>query len=96
VYFQYGNGTRPAVNDGADGLARLDYEVFKARQDGVRLVVPLTNNWTDFGGMDQHVRWARLGWAGLGWAGPPRRLIDYLSYHLYPEGWGKDAAWGAK
>jgi mannan endo-1,4-beta-mannosidase len=20
--------------------------------------------------------------------------IDYLSYHLYPDGWGKDAAWG--
>jgi mannan endo-1,4-beta-mannosidase len=58
VYFQYWDGTRPAYNDGADGLQRLDYVVAKAGQAGVKLVLGLTNNWKDFGGMDQYVRWA--------------------------------------
>ena len=31
--------------------------IWKAKQLGVRLVIPFTNNWSDFGGMDQYVRW---------------------------------------
>ena len=27
-------------------------------QHGIKLIIPLTNNWNDFGGMDQYVRWA--------------------------------------
>jgi mannan endo-1,4-beta-mannosidase len=57
VYFQYWDGAKPAYNDGADGLARLDYVLKAARDAGVKLVIPLTNNWRDFGGMDQYVRW---------------------------------------
>src|SRR5690349_16957660 len=56
-YFQYWNGTEPAYNDGADGLERLDYVLYAARRAGVKLVIPFTNNWSDFGGMDQYVRW---------------------------------------
>ena len=58
VYFQYWDGTKPAYNDGDDGLKRLDYVVYKAGQVGLKLVIPFTNNWNDFGGMDQYVRWA--------------------------------------
>jgi mannan endo-1,4-beta-mannosidase len=58
VYFQYWDGDSPAYNDGADGLQRLDYVLASARRHGIRLVIPLTNNWNDFGGMDQYVRWA--------------------------------------
>jgi mannan endo-1,4-beta-mannosidase len=58
VYFQYWDGQAPAYNDGADGLAKLDYVVWKAGQSGIRLVIPFTNNWSDFGGIDQYVRWA--------------------------------------
>ncbi|MET7401807.1 cellulase family glycosylhydrolase [Dactylosporangium sp. NPDC005572] len=57
VYFQYWDGARPAYNDGADGLQHLDYVLKSARDHGIRLVVPLTNNWSAFGGMDQYVRW---------------------------------------
>jgi mannan endo-1,4-beta-mannosidase len=60
VYFQYWNGTAPAFNDGADGLAHLDYEIWKAGQDGIKLIIPFTNNWSDFGGIDQYVMWAGL------------------------------------
>src|SRR3954465_14014186 len=47
----------PAFNDGATGLERLDYVIAKAGQLGLRLVIPFTNNWGDFGGMDQYVNW---------------------------------------
>jgi len=57
VYFQYWDGTKPAYNDGDDGLKRLDYVVYKAGRVGLKLVIPFTNNWNDFGGMDQYVRW---------------------------------------
>lgn len=57
VYFQYWDGTRPAYHDGPDGLQRLDYVLAAARAAGIKLIIPLTNNWRDFGGMDQYVRW---------------------------------------
>jgi len=57
VYLQYWDGTRPAYNDGPDGLERIDYVIAAARQRDIKLVFPLTNNWRDFGGMDQYVRW---------------------------------------
>jgi mannan endo-1,4-beta-mannosidase len=57
VYFQYWNGTEPAINPGSDGLERLDYVIYKAGQEGLKLVIPFVNNWREFGGMDQYVRW---------------------------------------
>jgi mannan endo-1,4-beta-mannosidase len=62
VYFQYWDGSAPAYNDGADGLQRLDYVIDKAGQLGIRLVIPFVNNWNDFGGMDQYVRWRGGGY----------------------------------
>lgn len=35
----------------------LDYAVWKAGQLGLRLVLPLTNNWSAYGGMPQYVEW---------------------------------------
>ena len=59
VYFQYWDAAAgaPAYNDGPTGLERLDYVVYKAGQVGIKLVIPFVNNWNDFGGMDQYVRW---------------------------------------
>jgi mannan endo-1,4-beta-mannosidase len=59
VYFQYWDKAagKPAYNDGPTGLQKLDYVIWKAGQLGLKVVIPLTNNWGDFGGMDQYVRW---------------------------------------
>ncbi|HEX9330832.1 MAG TPA: hypothetical protein VF896_03015, partial [Anaerolineales bacterium] len=59
VYFQYWDSSAgaPAYNDGATGLEHLDYVIYKAGQTGLKLVIPFVNNWNDFGGMDQYVRW---------------------------------------
>ncbi|MFD7989115.1 cellulase family glycosylhydrolase [Kitasatospora indigofera] len=35
----------------------LDYAVHKAGELGLRLVLPLVNNWPDYGGMQQYVNW---------------------------------------
>ena len=58
IYFQYWDGTAPAYNDGADGLQKLDYAIYKAGQSGIKVVIPFVNNWNAFGGIDQYVRWA--------------------------------------
>lgn len=62
VYFQYWDPRthRPAYNDGDDGLVRLDRALAKAQKEGVRLLLVLTNNWKDFGGMDQYLEWFDL------------------------------------
>ena len=54
-YLQSFAGGTPAYNDGANGLANADYAVNKAGQLGIKLILTLANNWTDYGGMDQYV-----------------------------------------
>jgi mannan endo-1,4-beta-mannosidase len=62
VWYQAWDDTAgaPVVNEGADGLERLDYVIAAAAERGIRLIIPFTNNWNAFGGMDQYVRWAGL------------------------------------
>jgi mannan endo-1,4-beta-mannosidase len=35
----------------------LDFVIWKAKEVGIRLIIPLVNNWDDYGGMNQYVRW---------------------------------------
>lgn len=62
VYFHYWDPARaaPAFNDGPDGLQRLDFVVHAAGQRGLKLILPLVNNWQEFGGIDQYITWYRL------------------------------------
>jgi mannan endo-1,4-beta-mannosidase len=59
IYFQYWDPQqkRPLYNEGEDGLPKLDYVLAKAGELGVKIVLVLTNNWYDFGGMDQYLIW---------------------------------------
>lgn len=50
----------PVHNTGPNGLQKLDYMLAKANQLGIKLILPLVNNWPDFGGMDQYVTWYGL------------------------------------
>jgi mannan endo-1,4-beta-mannosidase len=61
TYFQYFNTSTnaPAYNDSAAGFANVDYAVNKAGQLGIKLIIPFTNNWPDFGGMDIYVDWLK-------------------------------------
>ncbi len=62
VYYQCWDpvARAPAYNDGPDGLERLDAVVQAASRRGLKLILPLINNWKDFGGMDQYVTWFGL------------------------------------
>ena len=62
VYFQAWDPSeqRAVFNDGPSGLEKLDYALAKADQLGLKIVVVLTNNWHEFGGMDQYLAWYGL------------------------------------
>jgi mannan endo-1,4-beta-mannosidase len=46
------------------GLRGLDFVVAEARRSSIRLILPLVNNWDDYGGMNQYVRWKGDGGSG--------------------------------
>jgi mannan endo-1,4-beta-mannosidase len=62
VYFQYWDPAqkRPAYNDGETGINHLDYVLDKAKKLDLKVMLVLTNNWKDFGGMDQYLVWYGL------------------------------------
>ena len=41
-------------------FVQLDYVVFKAKQQGIKLILPLVNNWGEFGGIPQYLSWFNL------------------------------------
>ncbi|KAH7925543.1 glycoside hydrolase family 5 protein [Leucogyrophana mollusca] len=54
-YYQSWSNGVPTVNTGATGLENFDNVVAAAKANGLRLIVTLTNNWSDYGGMDVYV-----------------------------------------
>lgn len=58
-YFQAWDAAKQHAiyNDGPSGLQGLDYALAKASQLKLKLVLVLTNNWHEFGGMDQYLAW---------------------------------------
>ena len=62
VYYQYYDPElkKPVVNEGANGLAYLDYAIYSASQNGIKLLITFVNNWEQFGGMAQYCKWAEL------------------------------------
>ncbi|MGN0610847.1 MAG: CIA30 family protein, partial [Ruminiclostridium sp.] len=68
IYFQYfdKDAGKPVVNEGEDGLRKLDYAIYQAQQHDMKLIITLTNYWDAFGGMGQYVKWAEeIGITGL-------------------------------
>ncbi|KAL1696278.1 glycoside hydrolase family 5 protein [Schizophyllum commune] len=55
-YYQSWSGSTPTVNTGADGLGNFDNVVAAAKANGLKLIVALTNNWADYGGMDVYTK----------------------------------------
>jgi len=61
VAFQYFENGRIQVNDGPDGLHRLDALIQAAEDLQLRLILPLMNYWGDFGGAPAYVKWLAPG-----------------------------------
>jgi mannan endo-1,4-beta-mannosidase len=85
VVFQSWDGPAgaPVYNDGPNGLERLDYVIHAASQRGLKLILPLVNNWTDFGGMDRYAEWYGLSGHGEFYTDPKaRRAYRGWATHL--------------
>ncbi|KAF8159938.1 CEL4b mannanase [Crassisporium funariophilum] len=55
-YYQSWSGKTPTINTGASGLQNFDNVVAAAKANGIRLIVALTSNRADYGGMDVYVK----------------------------------------
>ena len=62
VYFQYWDAeqNRPVVNEGENGLRKLDYVISEAEKRGIKLIITFTNYWEAFGGMGQYVKYYQM------------------------------------
>ncbi|KAJ7743019.1 glycoside hydrolase [Mycena maculata] len=54
IYFHLWTGATATVNTGANGLGMLDTVIAAAKAHGIRLIISLTNNWNNYGGMDTY------------------------------------------
>jgi mannan endo-1,4-beta-mannosidase len=41
-----------------EGWEKLDYVLFQANLHGIKIIMPLLNEWREFGGIDQYLAWA--------------------------------------
>jgi mannan endo-1,4-beta-mannosidase len=57
TYYQVWNSSEWVLNDGPQGLERLDNVVETAGKYGIKLIVTFTNNWVGYGGSDLYVAW---------------------------------------
>jgi len=48
----------PAEGFREEGLRGLDQAVWEAKRRGIRLIVPLVNNWAEYGGLPAYAAWA--------------------------------------
>ena len=70
VWFQALDPATRTVVYNESGLRHLDAVLATAARYNVKLILTLTNNWVDFGGMDQYVRWEALANASYAAEGP--------------------------
>jgi mannan endo-1,4-beta-mannosidase len=57
---------RESPEDGfrEEGLRGLDQAVWEAKRRGIRLVIPLVNNWSEYGGLPAYAAWASKRFGG--------------------------------
>lgn len=67
-------------NTGDYGISRFDAVVASAKEHGIRLIVALTNNWADYGGMDVYVSQLNPGGTHDTFYTHPAIIQAYKSY----------------
>ncbi|TFK41081.1 glycoside hydrolase [Crucibulum laeve] len=90
TYYQVWNSTEWVLNDGAQGLQRLDNIIETAGKYGIKVILAFTNNWVGYGGSELYINWI----AGAGkthdvfYSDPRivasyRMSLTYLMHHSY-------------
>ncbi|KAI0639776.1 glycoside hydrolase [Trametes polyzona] len=57
TYYQVWNSSQWTLNDGPQGLKRLDRVISTAGKYGIKVILAFTNNWVGYGGSDLYVNW---------------------------------------
>ncbi|KAI0721256.1 glycoside hydrolase [Cerioporus squamosus] len=57
TYYQVWNGTQYLINDGPQGLQRLDNIISTAEKYNIKVIVAFANNWVGYGGSDLYIQW---------------------------------------
>jgi len=57
TYYQVWNGTEFTLNEGPQGLQRLDNVVATAAKYDIKMIITFTNNWVGYGGSDLYNNW---------------------------------------
>ena len=76
VVFQTWENNAPVYHE--EGLKKLDYVVAKAKETGIKLILPLVNNWKDLGGIPAYQSW-------LGLATPQQFYSDARARQVYKD-----------
>lgn len=78
VYYQYLSSSGSEINTGEDGLQRLDAVVAAAETYGLKLILPLVNNWSDYGGIAAYV--SAFGGSATSWFTDSASQTQYQTY----------------
>jgi mannan endo-1,4-beta-mannosidase len=88
----FNDGKDPsAIRDSPDGfreegLRGLDQAVWEAKRRGIRVIIPLVNNWSEYGGLPAYAAWAAKE------AGVPLSKDDFFTNPRMKQ-WWKDYAY---
>ncbi|KAI0931974.1 hypothetical protein AcW2_000736 [Taiwanofungus camphoratus] len=55
TYYQTWNNSEWTLNEGPQGLQRLDYVIATAAKYDIRIILTFTNNWFGYGGMELYI-----------------------------------------
>ncbi|GLB36227.1 putative cellulase (glycosyl hydrolase family 5) [Lyophyllum shimeji] len=81
TYYQVWNSSDWTLNDGPQGLQRLDNVIATAGRYGIKVILAFTNNWVGYGGAELYINWI----AGAGnthdvFYTDPRIISSYQRY----------------
>ncbi|KAF5377589.1 hypothetical protein D9615_005332 [Tricholomella constricta] len=81
TYYQVWNSSEWTLNDGPQGLQRLDKVIATAGKYGIKVILAFTNNWVGYGGSELYINWI----AGAGkthdvFYSDPRIISSYRRY----------------
>ncbi|KAG7450435.1 glycoside hydrolase [Guyanagaster necrorhizus] len=57
TYYQVWNSSEWVLNDGPQGLQRLDNVINTAGKHGIKVILTFTNNWVGYGGCELYINW---------------------------------------
>lgn len=78
VWFQLLSANGSKINEGANGLQRLDAVVAAAEKHDVKLIINFVNNWDDYGGISAYVN--AFGGTNTDWYTNEAAQAQYRTY----------------